>query len=84
MQSQLMRGDAVTEPSCLIAMGMIKSQNNRDWKMALNQKQVGEIMVMRGKVGMAVKGHDPEKAMEMIDRTSCSQGKEVGAKKAIS
>lgn len=35
---------------------------------------------MRGKVGMAVKGHDPEKAMEMTDRASCSQGKEVGSR----
>lgn len=75
LQSGLMRADAVTEPSCVIAMGMIKSQNNRDWEMALNQKQGAEIMVMRGKVGMTVKGQDSENTMEMIDRQTVPRGK---------
>lgn len=75
LQSGLMRADAVTEPSCLIAMGMIKSQNNRDWEMVLNQKQVAEIMVMRGKVGMTMKGQDSEKAREMTDSQPVPRGR---------
>ena len=72
------------EPSCLIAMGMIKSQNNRDWEMVLNQKQVAEIMAMRGKVGMTVKRQDSEKAMEMIDSQLLPGGRRREAQKATS
>ena len=65
-------------------MGMIKSQNNRDWEMVLNQKQVAEIMVMRGKVGMTVKRQDSEKAMEMIDSQLLPGGRRREAQKATS
>ena len=84
LQSGLMRAGAGTEPSCLIAVGMIKSQNNRDWEMVLDQKQVAEIMVMRGKVGMTVKGRDSEKAMEMIDSQPVPRGRRSEAQKATS
>lgn len=76
-----MKADAVPEPNCLIAVGMSKSQNNRDWEMILNQKQEGEIMRVRGKVGVTVGGMISGKAMEMTDRTSSLQGKEVGSHK---
>lgn len=66
-RSELMVGEDVTHLDSQIEMEMIEPWNNRSHVVVLNsQKQTDTIIIMKYKIGVAAKGPEPQRAMQIF------------------